>query len=409
MTHPESSQNPADPPSPGTTRLCVVQPLVPHYRVPVFEQLAQAPGIDLEVWAGLGAKGGSLEAAAPTDAFRSVAAPQKRIGPFISQPKQLEAVAQGRFNVVILSWNARYRQLSKALRLARKNNVRTILWGHGYSKHESWLRQRNRDRYLKLADACLTYNHTAAEALIKRGHPRAKVFVALNAIDQSSIAQAREHWLNNPEALAAFQRDNDLPVAKGQDRPDVVLFVSRLEPDKRVDVLLQAFACVVKTRPSARLVIIGRGPEQPTLESLAQSLGIASSVRFTGAVYKEHELAPWFLSAAVFAYPVAIGLSILHAFGYGVPVVTSDNIAAHNPEIESLRPDENGCLYRDGDIDDFAAVMLRLLDDSVLQKRMSDAARATVTGPNGFTIERMVRGFVDAIRYVTNLAAREQR
>jgi len=387
----------------------VLQPLVPRYRVPVFELLAQQEGIDLEVWAGTGDKGSSLDAVHPDGAFCFVPAPQSRTGPFISQPAQLEAVSSGKFDVVILSWNARYLQIGKALRAARKAGVRTIIWGHGYSKRESWLRRFNRDRFLRGADACLVYNETAAKKLIARGHPREKVFVAMNAIDQTSIAAARQHWLERPDELKAFQREHGLAIPQGSDRPDVVLFVSRLEPDKRLDLLLEAFAQVVRSRPDARLVIIGRGPEQAKLEALATSLGIADAVRFTGAIYEENQLAPWFLSASVFAYPVAIGLSILHAFGYGVPVVTSDDIPAHNPEIEALRSGENGTLYRDGDTSDFAASILRLLEHADEHKQMSAGALATVTGEQGINIPRMVQGFVDAISFVTNRATRAPR
>jgi glycosyltransferase involved in cell wall biosynthesis len=373
-------------------RVCIVQPIIPHYRVPVFERLAEQPGIDLEVWAGTGEKGSSLAAASPSEKFRFVPAPQKRIGPFISQPRQIEAVSSGRFDVVILSWNARYLQLSKALRAARKHGVRTIIWGHGYSKHENWLRRFNRDRFLRNADACLVYNNTAAHKLIARGHPQEKVFVALNAIDQTPIAHAREKWLAQLDSLKSFQHEHGLSATSA-----CVLFVSRLEPDKRVDLLLEAFAKVVHARPDARLVIIGRGPEQSKLESMATSLGISKAVRFTGAIYEEDQLAPWFLSASVFAYPKAIGLSILHAFGYGIPVVTCDDIPSHNPEIEALRPGENGLLYRHGDTAAFANAILRILENPEEQERMRAAARHTITGPDGFTIDRMVQGFTDAI------------
>ena len=396
LTDPTPIPPPGNPPQPSRTRVCVVQPILPHYRVPVFERLAEQPGIDLEVWAGTGEKRSSLVAASPSEKFRLVAAPQRRIGPFISQPKQIEAVAAGRFDVVVLSWNARYLQLGKALRAARRHGVRTIIWGHGYSKRENWLRRFNRDRFLRNADACLTYNHTAAKTLMARGHPPEKIFIALNAIDQAPIAEARQRWLAQPEALQQFQREQQISTTSG----GAILFVSRLEPDKRIDLLLHAFATVVRARPAARLVIIGRGPQQAKLEALTAQLGIITAVRFTGAVYEEDQLAPWFLSASVFAYPVAIGLSILHAFGYGLPVVTSDDIPSHNPEIEALRPGENGLLYRHGDTTAFANAILRILENHQEQQRMREAARQTVAGPDGFTIERMVEGFADAIAFV---------
>jgi glycosyltransferase involved in cell wall biosynthesis len=385
----------------SSVRICIVQSMVPHYRVPVFERLAQQPGMDLEVWAGVGKEGSSLEAADPSGRFRFVAAPKKIVGPFLSQPKQLEAIDPGRFDVVILSWNARCLQLGKALGAARKAGIKTLIWGHGYSRHEAWARRFNRNRYLRKADACLLYNHIAAQQLLSRGYPKEKIFVALNAIDQTPIAAARDLWLARSDALNSFQREQGLTSASGGGRRcDLILFVSRLEADKRVDLLLEAFAKVLHARPTARLAIIGRGPERAKLEVQASALGIANAVRFTGGIYDEDQLAPWFLSASVFAYPQAIGLSILHAFGYGVPVITSDDLPSHNPEIEALRQNENGALYRDGDTADFAAAMLRILGSSADHERMSAAALSTVSDPTGFTLDRMVQGFVDAIQCV---------
>ena len=177
-----------------------------------------------------------------------------------------------------------------------------------------------------------------------------------------------------------------------------LLYVSRLEPDKRVDLLLDAFALVLKRRPKARLVVIGKGTDDDRLRAHAGALGIEDGVRFVGPAYEENALAGWFLAADVFPYPVAIGLSILHAFGYGLPVVTSDDIHSHNPEIDALRDGRNGLLYRDGDTADFADCIERILADEALRTTLSKGARATVEGPDGFTLTRMVDGYVEALR-----------
>ena len=185
----------------------------------------------------------------------------------------------------------------------------------------------------------------------------------------------------------------------------MILFISRLEADKRVDLLLDAFKIVANQRPGAKLAIIGRGEEEQALRDRTGRLGLSDRVIFPGAIYDEMQLAPWFLSAACMAYPVAIGLSVLHAFGYRLPVVTSDDIASHNPEIEALRDGENGLLYRDGDVGDFAAKMLMCMNDTEVRRRMSDAALLTVGEPDGFCIPRMVRGFVEAIAYARSRQA----
>ena len=65
----------------------------------------------------------------------------------------------------------------------------------------------------------------------------------------------------------------------------------------------------------------------------------------------------------------------MHAFGYGLPVITSDNASDHMPEFSSLRPGINGFVFRSGDIPSMVDAVLRLLNDRVLRARMGDSAR----------------------------------
>ena len=129
-------------------------------------------------------------------------------------------------------------------------------------------------------------------------------------------------------------------------------------------------------------------------------LSPGASVTFTGPIYDEDALAPWAMSAACFVYPAAIGLSIYHAFAYGLPVLTSDDIASHNPEIEALEPGVNGLLVRDGDPTAFADAMERVIGDPDARDRFRKAAHATIHRPGGFTIDTMAQGFADAISAV---------
>lgn len=70
--------------------------------------------------------------------------------------------------------------------------------------------------------------------------------------------------------------------AKGSDAPVVV--VARLEENKGVDDALRAFADAAQDHHGVRLVVVGEGPQEGSLRSLAASLGIARRVDFMGAV-----------------------------------------------------------------------------------------------------------------------------
>jgi glycosyltransferase involved in cell wall biosynthesis len=237
----------------------------------------------------------------------------------------------------------------------------------------------------------LFYNHTAANQYIKAGFDSKKVFVALNCLDQSPIQKARKHWLGRPDELAAFRREQRLETGP------VALFVSRLGPERRIELLLEAMTRLAPALPDLQLVVIGKGEHQTALKTAAEMLGIAQRVRFVGAIYDEMALAPWFLSADCLVFPAYIGLSLQHAFGYALPVITSNRLAGHGPEIEALRDGENGMLYADGDMNALAGAMRRLLENPSLRQSMAAEALKTVT--ERFTLSNMVDGFEAAARY----------
>ena len=369
-------------------RVAIVQPLLPKYRVPVYDLLARSTGIELTILCDTDPKG-SLKGAPPTDAFSCEHAPQRDLGPFIDHPAMLRAALSPRWDAVVLTWNVRLIQLVPALLACRARGKASVLWGHGYSKHESIARGLLRRRVVPLADSTLLYGRVEQRRLEDAGFRR--VYVAPNAIDQAPIRAASDAWTASPDRLAEWQRRERLTDGR------VVAFISRVEPDKRVDLLLEAFRIALRSAPDLTLAVIGGGSALGKAKDLAARLAIEDRVRFTGPLYDETAIAPWCLSSGCFAYPEAIGLSIQHALGYGLPVVTSDDIPSHNPEIEALRPGENGLLYRHRDPESFAECILETITGRRSRKEWSDAARATVASPDGICLEAMVSGFAQAI------------
>ena len=369
-------------------RVAIVHPLLAHYRVPVFDLLARSTGIDLTVICDMHPTG-SLKGATPTEAFRCEHAPQYMLGPMISHPAMLAAATSGRFDAVVLTWNVRLLELIPALLACRARGTASVLWGHGYSKSDSVMRRTLRRRLVSLADATLLYGRMEQERLRAVGYKR--TFVAPNAIDQSSIAAATVEWTADKARLRSWQKERGIEDGR------LVVFISRIEPDKRVDLLLEAFRLAQRQDPGLGLAIIGGGSGLESARAYAAELGIASSTTFTGPIYEERDIAPWCLSAGCFAYPEAIGLSIQHGFGYGLPVVTSDCLASHNPEIEALRPGVNGLLYAHGNAAAFGDAMLQVLQGTRSRAQWREAALDTVNAPDGYNVHAMVHGYADAL------------
>lgn len=373
-------------------RVCVVQPVLPHYRQAVFNRLGAIEGVSLSIWAGATSPG-SPPTANPGSrpAYHFELSPTAAVGPLLWQPAQWRAVRAGAFDVVVLSWNIRYIHLIPALLRARAFGVPVVLWGHGQSPRDTTLRRWVRRRTARLASVSCLYAGIAAARLVAEGAHAAKVIVAPNALDQAPIRGAAEWWTSRPEALEEFRLSN------GINSRELVLSVCRLNEGRDLDVLFCAMKSLQQARPKLQAIVIGDGPDRERLEHSVRERGLAGSVRFVGALYEERYLAPWFLSAALVACPGSVGLGILHAFGYALPVVASDDLNRHSPEIEYLVDGVNGLLYRDREPASLASRIVQLLSSPSQAQVLSEGALRTVSEGAG-TLDAMVGGLALAIR-----------
>jgi glycosyltransferase involved in cell wall biosynthesis len=115
------------------------------------------------------------------------------------------------------------------------------------------------------------------------------------------------------------------------DRVINALTTARLSEEKGVDVLLRAFAIVVRQEKTIKLVVIGDGPLESELKRLAQSLGLVESVDFMGMT---RNVAQHLKSGDIFVLPSRTeGLSnaLLEAMSYGIPCVATN--AGGNSEL----------------------------------------------------------------------------
>lgn len=386
-------------PTRDVVRVVIQQPCLSHYRVPVFRELASREGIDLLVLYG-DEKG--IQNVAP-DGFRAefVKLHDRRVAGTLVRwhGAQISHALRAKADVVVLSWSTRYLSLVPGLVRARLNDLGVVLWGHGYSKAETALRLRLRTLLPRAADSVVFYNYEAAQQLIDTNLVRPdRVFVALNTIDLGPVRAAAEVWRASPGRLARFR------VEQGLGAGPVILFVSRLFKENQTDVLVRAAPGIASRFPGTRVVIIGDGPDMARLRALADEVGAQDCVRFVGSIFGEDNVAPWFLSADVFCYPANVGLSLIHALSYALPVVTGDKLESQNPEIEAFRENVNGLLFRHRDPESLVETLSMLLGDAALRRRLSEGALDTVT--NDYSIPKMVDGLEAAIR---SAAARHPR
>jgi len=132
------------------------------------------------------------------------------------------------------------------------------------------------------------------------------------------LPAGRVHYIPNGVDLGRFQ---SRPAPREPDDAPVIGTVAGLRSEKNVSRLLRAFALVP---PSARLTIVGDGPEREVLQAEAQSLGISGRVHFTGHIDNP---APFYAGFDVFALSSdteQMPLSVIEAMAAGLPIAATD-------------------------------------------------------------------------------------
>jgi len=160
----------------------------------------------------------------------------------------------------------------------------------------------------------------------------------------------------------------------GRDGSDpVVLFVGRLDREKRIDVLIRAAPRVLQGCPGCTFRLVGTGVLEKHYRELVRSKGIEDSFVFDPYL-ETSDLVDAYRSCDVFVLPSdteTLGLVALEAMACGKPVVGADAWGLRDVISHSL----DGYRFRPGDDVDLAGHLLRLLGDEALRRQMGARAR----------------------------------
>jgi glycosyltransferase involved in cell wall biosynthesis len=159
----------------------------------------------------------------------------------------------------------------------------------------------------------------------------------------------------------------------------LVLFLSRINQKKGLDILARAFALVLERLPNARLAIVGSS-DPPQFEDQVMSWikesGISNYVMMPGLLVGAEKMQA-FADADVFVLPSHaenFGFAVFEAMASRIPVVISDTLA-YAKEVDS----HQAGISVPRDPQAFANAIVRVLTDKDLHRKL---------GQNGFSLAR---------------------
>jgi glycosyltransferase involved in cell wall biosynthesis len=350
----------------------------PHYRRPLFEELARRMEMDFYFFSDARDKWWNSRLPTIEDGdFRRVALRRFRVAgePFV--PALPFRLRPDRYDAVIKNLNGRL-MLPSLYGAARLRQVPFVLWTGMWFHPQTMFHRLSRpvtEALYRDVPAIVVYGEHVKRVLLEvQGVSREKIFVAGQAVDASRFTGVQ-------------RASNGRPV---------VLFVGQFEERKGIADLLAAFDRV--TDPGAELRLIGNGSLE---DQIRQQVKDSSRVTIVGHVPQD-DLPAELSRAACLVLPSVTtretnepwGLVVNEAMHAGLPVVATEAVGAAVGGL--VRDGENGYVVPERNPERLGGAMQRLLGDREAAARMGRQARVDAAE---FTYDRMADAFQGAVEY----------
>ncbi|PTT04031.1 hypothetical protein DBR11_00680 [Pedobacter sp. HMWF019] len=220
-------------------------------------------------------------------------------------------------------------------------------------------------------------------------YPRAKGVLVLSEAAKEKVknvfGQQRVFVVDNPICF---------PETSAVEKEDVVICMGRLSPEKGQDVLIRAFS---KVESNWKLHLLGDGKMRPSLEKLADELGIRNRVVFLGL---QQDIAGFLSKASIYVMPSHtenFPMALLEAMSLGLPCVAT-NCMPWRKENDFIKGGYNGIKVPVNDPESMAAGLHKLMKDASLRAQFAERA---VEIKDRYSLKYIVNDFLTALELNT--------
>jgi glycosyltransferase involved in cell wall biosynthesis len=252
------------------------------------------------------------------------------------------------------------------------------------------LRQPFLNIMMQESNAVVGQGKKAKEFFLRSGVDPKKIFIGPNA---SRLVIGKD----------TFSQNEKLKRKLGIENKRVVLYFGRLMERKGVAVLIKAFTKLQEKTSDSVLVIAGEGEERKKLENLCSELKV-NNVIFVGYV-DERDKSLYYSITDVFVLPSVAhsnevwDLVLNEAMSLGKPVIST---TAAGASYDLIKNGVNGYIVKAGDVEGLSNAIEELLENPEKTRKMGIASKRIVE--KDFSYDKMVEGFVEAIKYVRTRA-----
>lgn len=224
--------------------------------------------------------------------------------------------------------------------------------------------------------------------LSKKKEFKVPVAAVSNGVDLSNFKPGRA----SDEVYEKYKIKKNVPTA---------VYVGRMDPEKKVGLVVDAFSKVLEKLPEAQLVVVGDGVDRLRIEQVVKKLGINDSVRILGRVLQP-DLYELYRVGDVFATASEIetqGIVLIEAAATGLPLIAVNAGAVS----EVCITNKNGFLCEPGNVSQIADSIYKILSDKELQKKFSKASLEIASEHDlEKTIDKFLNIYNKVIKEATN-------
>lgn len=233
--------------------------------------------------------------------------------------------------------------------LCKLRGKKVIYWTHGNRGLDKGVKKLLRIIFFKwLGDTLFLYGNFQRDLMISDGYNPDKLCTIYNSLQpekQFKILEELESKKFTKDSLNIF----------GDSSKFTLIFIGRLAASKGVMDILKVIKNLNNSSTIVNCIFIGEGPEKNKMITYCKENELTSQVCFTGALYDEENIAPYFVISDLMISPGNVGLNCMHSLAYGIPVLTHDDFKYQNPEVEAINEGVTGIFYKYGDFDDMVS------------------------------------------------------
>ena len=281
-------------------------------------------------------------------------------------------LAYVRVPILLADLNPRIIHLWPILIVRRILGRPTILWGSAWPRNGRNSKTTPvRVLMQRLASRVITYTHRQAMEL-QAVLPNLQITAAPN-----SLYRAEQ---------CAFEENG---------RRNNFVYVGRIVSEKKVALLIDAFAQVSESCEGISLTIVGDGPEFNDMRDRANQLGMSQRVEFLGHIDDVEQLRLVYSRCIAAVSPGYVGLSATQSFGFGVPMIVAES-EPHSPEIEAIRPGFNARFFPSDSVAALASEMKQMIVERNVWSSKGPAIAEECR--RNYSAEAMAAGVIEAVK-----------